>query len=200
MIGSILFTWMQGAHFYQELHREAVETVPSGEGKRWVDVGCGPGLVSRIAVARGYKVTGIDMDPRMIKAAKHIGRHQKSPAMFEVGNVFSLPENIADVVSAASLLAVIDDKHRCLQSLWGCVRQGGYLLIIEPTEKMNPDHAKRIIGSNLSSKRIQGLKLWAAARKNRAVDPEIFKSLQSKSLKYVELLEGLVGAWLLAKY
>ena len=199
MIGAKLFTWMQGARFYQELHREAVESVPTGEGKQWLDVGCGPGLVSRLAAARGYQVTGIDMDPHMIKAANRLSRDQKSSVTFEVGSVFALTPNMADVVSAASLLAVLDDKPKGLQALWDCVRPGGHLLIIEPTDKMNPANAKRVISAGPPSKRIRGLALWAAARNNRAANPEILEAVQSESLTYVELLEGLVGAWVLAK-
>jgi len=199
LIGSILFTWIQGAHFYQELHREAVESVPFRRGKKWLDVGCGPGLVSLLAASRGYQVTGMDMDPRMIRAAKRLASSQKSSARFEDGSVFSLPKNMADVVSAASLLAVLDDKKKGLQALWDSVRPEGHLLIIEPTEKMNPENAKRFIARNPPSKRIQGLKLWASARQNQEINPGIFEVIQNKSIKYVELLDGLVGVWLLNK-
>lgn len=198
MLGSILFTWLQGAQFYQDLHQRAVDSLPPGTGKIWLDVGCGPGLVTRLAASRGYSAKGIDADPRMIKAAKRLAKHHHSLAEFEVGNITALPYQYADVVSAASLLAVLDDKPSGLNSLWRCVRPGGYLLIIEPTDRMNPENAKNVISAYLPQKRINGLRLWAAARQNKTVDPKIYDELEGKQ-QYVDLLHGLVGAWIFKK-
>lgn len=198
MLGSMLFAWLQGAHFYRDLHRRAVEKLPVGPGKIWIDAGCGPGLVTRLAAERGYSAKGVDADPSMIKAAKRLARVHRSSAEFEVGNIDGLPDRYADVVSAASLLAVLDDKPSGLNSLWRCVRPGGYLLIIEPTHQMNPENAKKLVGTNLPRKRINGLRIWAAARQNRAVDPKVFDAIEGER-KYVDLLHGLVGAWIFKK-
>lgn len=198
MLGSILFTWLQNATFYQDLHQRAVESLPAGAGKIWLDIGCGPGLVTRLAASRGYSAKGIDADPRMIKAAKRLAKHHHSSAEFEVGNITALPYRYADVVSAASLLAVLDDKPSSLNALWQCVRPGGHLLIIEPTDRMNPENANNAIAMGLPLKRINGLRLWAAARKNRAVDPIICDGLEGER-QYADLLHGLVGAWIIRK-
>ena len=68
-IAAKLFDWLQGADFYHAAHRAAVEHLPPGDGKLWVDVGCGPGLVARLAAARGYRAIGVDRDRHMIAAA-----------------------------------------------------------------------------------------------------------------------------------
>lgn len=199
MIASLLFTWLQGADFYSSLHQQAVEHLPLGDGKIWIDVGCGPGLVSRLAAVRGYQVTGIDADPRMIRAAERLNKKWGLSALFKVGTLAELPKISADVVSAASLLAVMDDRLEALFSLWGCVRPGGYLLLIEPTAKMTLVNANRLINSGLPKKRIQGLRLWAAARQNRAVDPGIYRQLHAYQTHRLELLGGLVDAWIFQK-
>ena len=72
MLAATLFTWLQGADFYRDLHRQAVDSLPEGNGKRWIDIGCGPGLVTRLAVARGYAATGIDTSAGMVKAARRL--------------------------------------------------------------------------------------------------------------------------------
>ena len=198
MLGSTLFTWLQGAPFYQDLHQRAVESLPAGAGTIWLDIGCGPGLVARLAASRGYSAKGIDADPRMIKAAKRLAKHHHSSAEFEVGNITALPYQYADVVSAASLLAVLDDKPSGLNALWRYVRPGGHLLIIEPTVRMNPENAGTALGEGLPRKRISGLRLWAAARQNKAVDPRIYGALEGER-QYVDLLHGLVGAWIFKK-
>ena len=197
MIESLLFTWLQGADFYRDLHRCAVQSLPPGKGKTWLDVGCGPGLVTRLAAEHGYRATGVDTNPRMIKAAKRLALHQHASAEFALGNIADSPLS-ADVVSAASLLAVLDDKPAGLHALWRCVHPGGYLLIIEPTARMTPKNARAAIDTGLPRKRINGLRLWAAVRQNRAVDPALFAGLTSER-RYIDLLQGLVGAWIFEK-
>jgi ubiquinone/menaquinone biosynthesis C-methylase UbiE len=198
MIESILFTWLQGANFYHDLHRCAVQSLPPGDGKTWLDVGCGPGLVSRLAAEQSYRAHGVDTNPRMIKAAQVLARKYHSSAIFSVRDISAAPLS-AEVVSAASLLAVLDDKRAGLHALWNCVLPGGHLLIIEPTSRMTPLNAKALINSgSLSRKRIIGLRLWAAVRNNRTVDPVLFDTFASKP-RYIELLHGLVGAWIFEK-
>lgn len=199
MIGAVLFTWLQGADFYSGLHKQAVDSVPSGEGKTWIDLGCGPGLVSRLAAANHYDVTGIDTDSSMVKAARRIAKWDGSKAQFEVGDLTYLFNKKPNVISAASLLAVLDDKEEALNIMWDSVQTNGYLLIIEPTELMNQENANKLIKSGLPPKRLSGLKMWARARENRAVDPAIFKKINTDDKKTLVLLDGLVKARIFKK-
>jgi ubiquinone/menaquinone biosynthesis C-methylase UbiE len=194
-----LFTWIQDADFYHDLHRKAVETLPKGKGRTWLDVGCGPGLVARLAAAHGYSATGIDTSPQMIHAARNIAKDEKSQANFRVGDIHSLPVKEADVVSAASLLVILENKRRGLTGLWKCVRPGGTLLIIEPTDKMTVENAEKVIERGLPGRRTKGLRMWATARQGKAVDPGIYNDLRANSFRFVALLHGLVGAWLIRK-
>lgn len=145
MIAPLLFTWLQGADFYHDLHKQAVESLPIGQGETWLDVGCGPGLVARLATHRGYNVTGIDTDPQMIAVAKRIAYRTNSSVDFQTADFASLPAGSAKVVSAASLLAVLPDREAGLRSLWQILRPGGMLLIIEPTRQMTIENANRAI-------------------------------------------------------
>lgn len=199
MIGAVLFTWLQGADFYSSLHKQAVDILPSGEGKTWIDLGCGPGLVSRLAAGKLYDVTGIDADASMIKAAKRLNKWHRIKAKYEVGDLTYLINKKANVISAASLLAVLDDKEDALNIMWKSVLPKGYLLIIEPTELMNKANAEKLIKTGLPKKRISGLKMWAMARENRAVDPAIFDRLQTANKVTLALLGGLVKARLFQK-
>ena len=199
MIASALFTWIQGADFYYNLHKQAVDLLPVGNGKTWIDLGCGPGLVARLAAEKDYQVMGIDSDPLMIRSAKRIAKRQGLSVDFKTGDVFNLPTASADVVSAASLLAVLENKTSGLNSLWQCVRQGGTLLIIEPTDQMTIENANQLIKSGLPRKRIQGLRMWATARQGNIVNPSIYKTLDAQSVDFTPLLNGLVGAWVIQK-
>lgn len=136
---SWMFDWIEGAPFYAETHREAIDLVPEGHGRSWLDVGCGPGLVARLAAERGYEALGVDRDPAMIQAAR---RHETT-ARFEVADLSALPD--ADVVSAASLLIVVPDASATIDVLWRHVRPGGALLIVETTPRMTPENARALV-------------------------------------------------------
>jgi SAM-dependent methyltransferase len=192
-----LFSWIQGAAFYEDLHGNAVRLLPPGDGRTWLDVGCGPGLVTRLAGRHGYDAVGIDRDPAMIRAARRIARDEG--CRFEVGELgIEQPPHSGDVVSAASLLIVLPDARRALAQLWACVRPGGILLVIETTTHMTPERAKSVAPRTRPGRRT-ALALWARARRGHAIDPTVFDGLDSASRERHALLEGLVDAWILRK-
>ena len=191
-----LFAWLQGADFYKDLHEQAMAGLPSGLDRTWVDFGCGPGLFTRLAAAKGYSAIGIDKDPSMIHEAKKIARKEASSAVFEVGDVFQNRPQGADVVSASSLLAVVDDKVGGFQALLKGVNLGGLLLIVEPTDQMTTQAVEVLISEGLYGRRLNGLRMWAHARQGNAIDPEIFRASGVRLLTFTPLLGGLVGAWL----
>lgn len=195
-----LFSWVQDAAFYRQLHQEAVSLLPRGSGQSWLDAGCGPGLVTRLAAAHGYRAVGVDIDPHMIGIARRIGQRQASSGSlrFEIADLEHLPERSAEVVSAASLLAVMDDRPAALDALLRCTRPGGTLLIIEPTTKMTRDSARQLNRSGRPGTPSLALRLWAYAREGRAVDPEIFYATGHPVEKTL-LLDGLVAAWRIRK-
>ena len=197
--GAKLFVWLQGAEFYKSLHAEAIEKLPAGEGKKWVDVGCGPGLIARFAATKGFDALGIDADSSMIWEAKKIARTENSSAQFEIGDVFRIPPESADIVSASSLLATLGDKVGGFQALFGAVKPGGSLLIIEPTDRMTPQAVNFFIRSGVHGKRVSGLRLWARMRQDRAVNPKIFNMPEAGRTTFTPLLGGLVGAWIIQK-
>lgn len=194
-----LFAWLQGADFYRDLHLNAIEQLPNGEGRTWMDFGCGPGLFTRLAVAKGYSATGIDNDPSMLREAKRIAENEGSSAVFAIGDVFQSRPQHADVVSASSLLAVLDDKAGGFQALLKAVNPGGSLLIVEPTDRMTTQAVDVLIQDGLHGKRIDGLRMWARARQGNAIDPDIFRTGGVQPVRFTPLLGGLVGAWLFQK-
>ena len=187
------FAWVQGAPFYADLHAQAVELLREGDGKSWLDVGCGPGLVARLANNRNYQVLGLDPDPAMIRIAAHKSSRD-TRCRFEIGGLENASRQYnADVVSAASLLCVLPDPVIALHQLWDCVRPHGRLLVIETTTKMTPKWVCQVCHTTRPGRRL-GLHLWARARQGRAVAPEVFESLPAQSHTCIPLLSGLVQA------
>jgi 2-polyprenyl-3-methyl-5-hydroxy-6-metoxy-1,4-benzoquinol methylase len=180
------FSWLSRADFYASAHAQAV-ALPE-RGATWLDVGCGPGLVARLAAARGFSVRGVDASPQMVEAARAAG----GPARFEVARLEEVTGH-ADVVSAASLLTVLPDRSEALGQLWRRVAPGGALLVIETTARMRW-HATL---PHLHGSGALGLLLWGLVRQGRTAAPALDtfapEGLQARS--FHPLLGGLLGAW-----
>lgn len=192
-ISARFFDWVQGATFYSDLHREAVDlalaAVSEMSSPTWVDVGCGPGLLARVVAERGAQVTGIDTDPSMIRTA----RRHPSPARFEVADAADLPAGSADIISAASLLYGLQHPSTTAATLWAAVRPGGALLLLETTAAMTPDAARRL-AHRLPSHRRQALTMWARSRGGRTFDRTSLDAIPPEQQVSMPLLYGLVEA------
>lgn len=196
-IGAQFFRWVQGATFYADLHREAVEfalgATPIAQ-PRWIDVGCGPGLVARLAADRGAMATGIDIDPAMIRSAnQHPG-----DAQFATGSADGLVAQSADIVSAASLLFGASDPRSMIATLWAAVAPGGALLLVETTANMTVERA-RIVAADIPPHRRCALMLWARSRGGTVFDRGALGAIPSEGRITLPLLDGLVEAILVAK-
>lgn len=193
-----LFASVHQADFYQTMMNNAIDLLPHGAGRSLLDVGCGPGLMTRVADQRGYQALGIDTDQDMILAAKGIARKEQSGARFTrrvLDDVPVLPR--ADVVVGASLLAVLDDQAVALRQLWQHVSPSGHLLIIEATNEMTLRRARQLIAIGDLGRRSWLLALWASARQGRTVNPQVFGEIgDDLERRFVPLLHGLVGAWI----
>ena len=197
------FAHVQAAEFYETLLRDALALVPDGDGASLLDVGCGPGALTRLAAARGYHATGIDSDPGMIAQAHRIARRESSAAAFAVADLSETATRFppADVVVAASLLAVVPDTASALHQLWSCVAPGGALLIIEPSEQMTPANAQQVLATNRAwGRRRHLLTLWARARQGHSINPTVFETLPRTARRHdYPLLGGLILATLIEK-
>jgi ubiquinone/menaquinone biosynthesis C-methylase UbiE len=99
---------------------------PAG-GRRLLDVGCGTGHWSAFFARRGYRVTGIDVAPAMIEAA----RAAVPNGSFRVADACELPFARAsfDVVAAMATLEFLADPAAAAREMARCARPGGTLLV-----------------------------------------------------------------------
>lgn len=121
---------------------------------RVLDIGCGTGLASR-AIARrpGFsgKVTGIDLSPYLIEAAKRLARDEgiAERAQFQAGNGQSLDfsDGTFDAVVAHTLLSHVDDPSTVLKEAARVMRAGGILGIFDGDyASLTFDHADPVKG------------------------------------------------------
>jgi len=192
------FDVVQGAQFYQALHQEAVALLPPGAGQTWVDVGCGPGLVARLAQQRGYQALGLDLDGAMVRQARRHQRGTNSPRYVQAGlHDVAAHAAPAAVVSAASLLMVVPDRQAAMQELLRAVAPGGTLLVIETTALMAQAAEKGLPQHLYRGHRAWVLRLWAHVRRGaRPVDVDALCPA-GYQVQHHDLLGGLVRASLL---
>lgn len=196
------FAQVQAAPFYTALHRQAVSLLPPTERRTWLDAGCGPGLVSRLAAERGYDTLGTDLDPAMVRQARScagLGAPTRGALRFETSSLFDLPNLVApvDVVSAASLLAVLPDRQAALRALVACLKPDGVALVIEPTADMTADRASAYLRAHPGTRMSWVLRMWARTRTPaRAVGVSDLR-LPGWQVQPHPLLDGMVHAWVI---
>lgn len=195
------FSFVQGALFYETLHQTAVALLPHGEGKTWLDIGCGPGLLTRLAAQHGYTATGFDLDPEMVNRARVLAQHQNNPSQYETLGLYAtaLASHRADVVSAASLLAVLPNRTEALARLSSLLKPDGTLLLVETSTKMHPKAAWAWLKHHGFAHRGAILLLWAWTRRHgRAVDPRPHLPA-GFSAQAIDIFEGMVTAWVIRR-
>ena len=188
----LLFWYLQSQAFYKSLHQHAVTLADIDKGDNrltWADVGCGVGLMSRIADVKGYKVDSYDLDSGMIRGAKFLNR--KRPHLtYTVQDVMTLVK-IYDVVSATSLLSVVPDKKATLSKLQSLLHDGkSTLILIEPTEKMSLKNAWKMVTSVNTFFQYKMLLVWANARQGQALDKTIFDDITN--ISHYDVLNDMV--------
>jgi SAM-dependent methyltransferase len=119
----------------------ARELRPSAAGQRALDVCCGTGIQSLRLARLGYRVTGIDLAPRLLAIARHkLGAAGHADAHFVEGDATRLPAPDAafDLVNCCGALSMIWSWREALAEIGRCLRPGGRLLV-EVDGKWNLD-------------------------------------------------------------
>ncbi len=108
------------------LFEEMLGAADVGEGTRLLDVGCGAGVSTQLAVARGAKVCGIDAAEGLIDYA----RAAVPSAEFRVGDMQHLPfdDDAFDVVFAANSIQYAEDLGATLTEFRRVTKSGGRVI------------------------------------------------------------------------
>jgi SAM-dependent methyltransferase len=105
-------------------------------GMSLVELGCGPGWMTRFAARHGLHAEGYDIAPEMIAIARELAEREAPEAVFEVGDMETL--ELGHRFDAALLYdALHHSPHadRVLASAHRALKPGGRLLLVEPNWK-----------------------------------------------------------------
>ncbi|MDQ2797584.1 MAG: methyltransferase domain-containing protein [Actinomycetota bacterium] len=100
---------------------------------RILDVGCGTGTLSVLLASEGYAVTGLDLAPQMVAAARVKAAAAGVEVTFEQGDAADPagePEAY-DVVLSRHLLWALPDPGRAVGRWVRLLRPGGHLVLVE---------------------------------------------------------------------
>jgi ubiquinone/menaquinone biosynthesis C-methylase UbiE len=109
-------------------HDLILSMLPTLQGKRVLDVGCGDGALTEKLAKLGAEVIGIDANPDMIAAAMH-----RNAGRYLVADASALPfeDDTFDAVTAMTVLCVCDDPKILVGEMARVLKPGGHLMIGE---------------------------------------------------------------------
>jgi len=98
-----------------------------------LDVGCGTGSLALLLARAGHRVTGVDLAPRMVEAARGKLARAGLPGRFLVGDAAAPPTGGSrfDVVLCRHLVWTLPDPEAALREWVGRLRPGGRLVLVE---------------------------------------------------------------------
>lgn len=162
---------------------ELVARIRASSPATVVDLGCGPGTLTRLLIERWpeAEITGIDSSPEMIAKASEVG----GEVSYEVGDVMTwAPFEPVDVLVSNATLQWVPDHLGLLPRLVSHVRPGGWFAFQVPGNFDEPTHTIR---------RELAAEEPYAGRTGGVAAPEAFDAGT-----YLEVLAGLgctVDAW-----
>lgn len=108
--------------------QELLDYFGNVNGKKILDVGCGKGKFARSLIARGAKVTGIDLSPKLIKYTKDIKGGE-----FLIGTATDLAfvNEEFDYVYSVEVIEHIPDYKKAIKEMVRVLKKDGKICIID---------------------------------------------------------------------
>lgn len=132
---------------------EVARAAAAGGAPAVFDIGCGTGAVALRMAARGFIVTGIDVNPQAIDLARRHAAEAATPscrflvADAAAADAADLPGGPFDAAVCQLVISIIgdpDDRMRLLRAAWSRLRPGGRLYVSASgvSDAVNPGYAR----------------------------------------------------------
>jgi SAM-dependent methyltransferase len=113
---------------------DLIKVAALNSGERVLDVGCGTGVVTRLAAEKtGSRVAGLDLNPGMLAVARSVTRAEMSIDWHEASaETIPLPDEGFDVVLCQMSLQFVSDKPSAVQEMYRVLAPEGRLVLNTP--------------------------------------------------------------------
>lgn len=197
------FERVQRVTWYERLIEDFLRFVDVPARGRLLDVGCGPGLLTRKVSRHVSEAVGVDHSDAMIKRAREIARGSRR-LHYEVGDAAAIPfpDDQFDVVTATSVLYLLSDQRRALEEMMRAVKPGGAVASMEPSVEMRPDRVTTVATQRgITGFDFEALLGWMkAANYHGALSlPDLMRIYERVGLKDTKIQSALDGLVLMAK-
>jgi 2-polyprenyl-3-methyl-5-hydroxy-6-metoxy-1,4-benzoquinol methylase len=124
--------------YYAKMADAYRRLVPSFEGKKVLEIGCGTGHNTRFLLGLGAEVLGLDFSEKAIELA--IARNESDKATFRRGSIFELQDEAQFdwVVSSGTITVACRGREQladALRRLARALKPDGHILFLEPIHK-----------------------------------------------------------------
>ncbi len=164
------------------------ELVPAEPKARWLDVACGPGVVSRAVAARVGTVTGVDLTPAMVEEAERRAVDEGiANVSFLLGDATALDFTDGSFDGAITRFSFhhIPVPSRALAEMARLVRPGGWLVVGDQVTDDDGEGA----AWHQEIERLRDPTHWASQRlgRLRAMGEELGLELEEERLVPIEI-------------
>jgi len=111
--------------------RDLLRRAGLGQGKRFVEFGCGLGYVSRWAALQGATATGIDLSADQVSAATDL--IEGGEVDFSVASIYEhgLPDESVDVSYSRWLMVYLNQLVKAMRAIYRALKPGGVMVCEE---------------------------------------------------------------------
>jgi ubiquinone/menaquinone biosynthesis C-methylase UbiE len=189
-----------------DIRRDFVEFLnlaPAQNGNplvRLLDVGCGPGHVTRALARRGYDATGVDRSVRLLQIARRNARREGLQTKFERSSSNMLPfaDSSFDCAIATGVIYWVEHPLETLREMVRVVRPGGAISTLDPHASMSIPRVRAYNSEHQLNRRdSRKMTAWATSAEfnRRFEEPDLRKLLTDAGLGSLTLerrMDGMV--------
>lgn len=140
------FDRLERENWYQGLLHDFVEFLAINGETKILDVGCGPGALTRLMAQEAKEVAGVDLQPAMVERAEENSRQEglKNISFQQAGYLaLPFPAGSYDLVVTTTVLSVVPDTRAALREMARVARIGGSVASVTNSIKCSPPMALR---------------------------------------------------------
>lgn len=135
------FDKMAQTKWLSQVHDQLKRYTDSWKGKSVLDVGCGTGRILQRGIKEASRLTGVDLSPEMIKAAKRL---LAAKADLFVADAYELPfdDNQFDLAISTCVMFLLPEPEKGIREMARVTKQSGVIAMLNPSMDMGNESAE----------------------------------------------------------